>query len=440
MDDYKPPTDILEVLQKIEFEEALEPDDPRRVDTREARGSGQTLDRLARKLGYSIEQNRFLPLKQKHILYFGHVGAGKTTELKFYASYLKDRGFFFPVEIDVPGILDRNNLQYADLLMAMANSLLEALSRENVAVPRSALNGLESWFTEKVETRTEVQEFSAEVKSGAKAEVGFPLLLNIFATFSAAFKANATYKEDLRRVIRNTFTQLALVFNDLIRGAENSLANRRSLPEVRVLFFIDGTDKLREEDRRRLFIEDVELLLSIDTLAVYTAPIALKYEGGLVGKLDSDLVLPMIKLYDATGVACEAGWRAMREILIRRADASLFQASEAIDRLVEESGGHPRELLRLLQICCEFADKYIDLDVVEKAVAQLASEYRRILEPDDYTLLTRVDVDPTDEGNDERVRRLLYCLALLEYNDGSWRRSHPVIRTLPGYKRAQTAL
>ena len=43
MPDYQPPRDILEVLQRIEFEEALEPTDPRRVDTREARGSQTTL-------------------------------------------------------------------------------------------------------------------------------------------------------------------------------------------------------------------------------------------------------------------------------------------------------------------------------------------------------------------------------------------------------------
>jgi hypothetical protein len=30
----------------------------------------------------------------------------------------------------------------------------------------------------------------------------------------------------------------------------------------------------------------------------------------------------------------------------------------------------------------------------------------------------------------------LYGLALLQYNDGSWRRSHPVVRTLEGYAAA----
>ncbi len=107
--------------------------------------------------------------------------------------------------------------------------------------------------------------------------------------------------------------------------------------------------------------------------------------------------------------------------------------------MIESSGGHPRELLRLLQLCCEFADARIDAAVVRQAVTQLASEYRRLLEPDDYTRLVEIDRNPLDVGNDEGVRRLLYCLALLEYNDGTWRRSHPVIRTLEGYRRAAAA-
>jgi hypothetical protein len=127
----------------------------------------------------------------------------------------------------------------------------------------------------------------------------------------------------------------------------------------------------------------------------------------------------------------------MREILLRRADRSLFAADSDIDTLVESCGGHRRELLRLLKLCCEFAeDECIEGATMHAAIKQLASEYRRFLEPDDYTLLARIDRDDVHIGNDQRTRRLLYNLALLEYNDGAWRRSHPVVRTLEGYKAA----
>ena len=440
MSDYQPPRDILEVLQTIEFEEALEPSDPRRVDTREARGSQKTLDRLARKLGFLMDSRRFLPPAQRHVLFFGHVGTGKTTELKFYGAHLKRTQCFLPVEVDVPGVLDRNNLQYADLMMAMAHALLKALEQESISLPGAAVKELETWFAEKVEKREEVRDFSLEVKTGGEVQVGVPLLARLFANFSSAFKANATYKDELRRVIRNTFTQLAQAFNRLISGAEEALARKWGKSSVRVLFVVDGTDKLREEDRRRLFVEDTELLLAVNALAIYAAPIALKYEDALVGRLDADLVLPMIKLQDGHDTRCDAGWRAMRDILLKRADRSLFDTDRDIERLIENSGGHPREMLRLLQLSCEFADARINADVVTQAVAQLASEYRRLLEPDDYTRLVQIDRSPLDVGNDERIRRLLYCLALLEYNDGTWRRSHPAIRTLEGYRRAAAAL
>ena len=437
---YQPPADILEVLQKIEYEEALEPDDPRRVDTQAARGSEQTLKRLARKFGLLLEDGRFLPPSQKHILFFGHVGAGKTTELKFYAREMARQGRIFPVEVDSARLLDRNNLQYADLLMAMAQRLLECLASEEITLKGGAVKALEDWFAQQIVSREELKQFSSEISAGAEAATGLPLLGKLFAKFSAAFKTNSTYKEELRRVIRNAFAQFADAFDRLIRQAEAGLREKRGIDPVRVLFIVDGTDKLRGEDTHRFFVDDAELLLAVNTFAIYTAPISLKYRGGLVGKLDADMVLPMIKLNYRDENPCPAGRQALRSILLKRADRSLFSDDTVIDRVIEASGGHPRELLRLLQLCCEFADSTIDDDVAQRAIAQLASEYRRMLEPEDYPVLAQVDRTNADAGNDDQIRRLLYNLALLEYNDGSWRRSHPVIRTLEGYRRASSAL
>lgn len=436
MPDYQPPRDFLEVLRDIDYEEALDPSNPRRVDTQEARGSQRTLTRLARKLGMELHNERFRPSARKHILFFGHVGGGKSTELKFYAAHLNKTRCFFPVEVDVDAVLDRNNLQYADLVMAMANELLAALQRDKIELLPSAFDDLQNWFTQKVVTRAEVREFATEITAGAQAEAGLPLLGKLFARFSAAFRANATYKDELRHVIRNTFTQLAEAFDRLIDGAEAALARRRGVDVVRVLFIVDGTDRLKQEDRVRFFVQDAELLLAVQTFAVYTAPIALKYDGGLAGKLDADLVLPMVMLQDESGARFEPGWRAMTDILLRRADRSLFASEADVERLVEHSGGHPRDLLRLLQYACEFAETRIDAGVVGQAIAQLASEYRRLLRPDDYPRLVQIDRAPQDVGNDQRTCELLYNCALLEYNNGSWRRCHPVIRTLEGYRRA----
>ena len=434
---YHPPRHLLQVLQKIEYEEALPAGDERYVDTEQARGSERTFTMLARKFGWDPATNAFFAPNDKHVLFFGHIGSGKTTELRRYARQLDGSGRFYVVEVDVLAKLDRNNLQYTEALMAMAESLLERLAADGCALADDALQPLREWFAPAVRTRTHSSDLSAEVKTGLSAGSGIPGLIKVFANFTAAFKTGASQKTEWRQEIRNRFTTLAAAFNQVIRATEHRLAAAGRAE--RVLFLIDGTDKMRGEDTQSFFVEDAEQLLAIETLAIYTAPLHLKYNGLLGGKLDAEMVLPMIKLQERDGSRCDAGWTALRRLLLLRADRSLFATDEDVDRLVECCGGHPRELLRLLRLCCELADDRIDAVVVARAIDKLAAEYRYFLEPDDYALLRAIDDQPAHGGNDKRAQELLHRLALLQYNDGKWRRSHPVIRTLEGYRLAQVA-
>jgi hypothetical protein len=430
-----PPADILGILAGLDYETALLPDDPRYVETSKARGAAETPERLALKFGLLLRDGRFLPPPKKHVLFFGHVGSGKTTELRRYCRQLEGPDWYLVVEVSVHEVLDRNNFEYTDLLMALALALCERLQERDVAVPQKAVRGLERWFAENVKTEESLDEFAATVEAGAEAKAGVPFLTNLFVRFTAAFKTNVTYKDSLRRVVRNTYTQFASAFNEFLRQAEESAG--KSGVARRFLFVVDGTDKLRGEDRRRFFTEDREQLLAVEAHVVYTAPLALKYEGNGMGAIDADLFLPLVKIAEQDGTPVKAGRAVMREILLRRAASEVFDSDAAIERLVSASGGHPRELLRLLKLCCEFSDgTRITGDVVGRAISALASEYRRFLEPEDYEHLVNIDLNPVHTGNDERTRRLLYNLALLEYNDGSWRHTHPVISELQGYQDA----
>jgi hypothetical protein len=431
---YQPPKHLLEVLQKIEYEEALPDGDPRYVDSREARGSEQTFTRLARKFGWDPLSNAFFAPSEKHILFFGHIGSGKTTELRRYAGQLNASKRFYVVEVDVLAKLDRNNLQYTEVLLAMAESLLEQLNIDRCALADDALDPLRRWFGQVVQTRTTSRELSAELKTVAEGGGGLPGLIKLLASFTAAFKTGSSQKTEWRREIRNDFTSLAAAFNTLIRKAETTLA--RASRAERVLFLVDGTDKMRGEDTQQFFVQDAEQLLAIKALVIYTAPLDLKYDGRLAGKLDADMVLPMLKLQQQDGSPFEAGLRTMRQLLLLRADRQLFATEAEVDRLVQFSGGHPRELLRLLKLCCELADDFINAAVVTKAIEKLASEFRYFLRPADYTLLKAIDTNPSNCGNDERAQDLLHRLALLQYNDGTWRRSHPAVQTLEGYQLA----
>jgi hypothetical protein len=428
---YHPPRHLLEVLQKIEYEEALLDGDPRYVDSDEARGSDNTFNHLARKFCWDPSSDAFFAPNAKHILFFGHIGSGKTTELRRYAAKLNDSKHFYVVEVDVLAKLDRNNLQYTEVLMAMAETLLERLSADNFSLNEDALQPIRNWFRFNVKTTTTNSELYQELKTSAEAGGGIPGLIKLIGGYTAGFKTGSSHKSEWRQEIRNGFTSLAIAFNALISKAQDELYMKGRAE--RLLFLIDGTDKMRGEDTQQFFVQDAEQLLAIQTLVIYTAPIQMKYDGRIGGKLEADIVLPMIKLEERDGSPFEVGRQTMRRLLLLRADRSLFSSDEDVECLVKFSGGHPRELLRLLKLCCELADDLIDSTVVQSAIDKLAADYRYFLKPADYALLKAIDTNPAHDGNDERAQELLHRLALLQYNDGKWRRSHPVVRTLEGY-------
>ena len=74
------------------------------------------------------------------------------------------------------------------------------------------------------------------------------------------------------------------------------------------------------------------------------------------------------------------------------------------------------------------------------AARRLTKEYRRLVQPDDFALLARIDRAGTDYAPvTEQTRRLLYDLAPLEYNSYWWQ-SHPAVRALDGYRAEESRL
>ncbi len=436
---YQVPDHLMAVMQQIQFEVALPADDPRYVDTREARGSEQTFQRLAKKFGFSPASNAFLPPASMHLLLFGHVGSGKTTELRQYAQKFSASNHYYIVDVDVMGKLDRNNLQFSETMLVMVERLVDQLDKDGFTISSSALDPVYQWFRQIEQTGHELNELAASISGEMSAGVGLPGLFKLLSKITSTAKTGSSRKTAWREEVRNRFSELADAFNQLIDAAELALAQASGVPLKRILFVLDGTDKMKSEDTARFFVQDAEQLLALQTFVIYTAPLYLKYQGSLVGRLQ-DLVLPMIKLQDKTGGPYEPGVRAMRDLLLRRAAPELFQTDEVISRLIELSGGHPRELLRLLQLCCEYADEVIGPAELEQAANQLAADFRRFLTKEDYELLVQIDAESSHQGTSEQTQNLLYKLALMEYNDGSWRRPHPVVRLLEGYQQAKQRL
>ena len=435
---FQPPSDIWEVNRSLQLDEHLDGDrDPRWVDTERARGEYR-LRRLCRALGVDRSRRRLAAPEHGYYLFSGHRGCGKSTELRRIAHELHHRDFYYVVFADAAQELDVNNLRYQDVLLHLASRLMEQLADDGIHVDAVHLGKLREWFTERVEKTSNTKDFALEARAGAGVNTGLPFLAKLFGQISTAFKTNTTYKEELRTTLRNHFSDFADGFNHLITAAEDTIPGTGQ--GARILFVIDGTDRLGGDDAHAFFDADVHQLQQVRGVFVYCAPVHLAYEGSNVQQNFAAIFrLPMIKLINSDGSPHEEGRTAMLEMLHRRAAPALFDGGVA-DRLIEHSGGHPRDLLRLLLNAFKHAerDRFDDASAYE-AVREMAAEFRRILDPDDFRLLATIDAGHPPPSASERVRHLLYNLAVLEYNDFYWR-SHPVIRATQEYVAAHDSL
>ena len=431
MTDYEPPRDIWDVNATLQFDEPLNGDqDPRWVDTHDARG-GAILDRLTRALGVDMRtcQLRKAP-ESGYYLFCGHRGSGKSTELRHISNRLNKPNIYHVVLADAALELDVHNLRYQDILFHLAGKLAESLDKKRVHIEPVYLQNLYDWSREHVEIQETTHNFEAEAKAGTGVNIS--LVAKLLAQINTKSSTNVEYKDRLRSTLRNYFSDFANTFNDLIAVAQRELGQR-------ILFVVDGTDRLGEDDARAFFTTDIYQLQQVRGLFIYCAPIRLAYQSNAQGSDFSKVFhLPMIRVEKKDGSPDHDGLDAMRQMLLRRAHEGLFEPGVA-DYLVQHCGGHPRDLLRLLQSAFSHAEsERFDMDGARRAVRDLSSDFRRILKPADYPHLARVDIDETPDYPD-RSQWLLYNLALLEYNDFYWR-SHPAIRETSAYIEAKESL
>ena len=445
------PTNLWEVSAQLRYNEPLsDVNDPKYVDTSPGRSLGY--DRLFKSMGMDPVSNT---IKVRHPsqyhLFCGHRGSGKSTELRRLKARLDRENLFRVILLDVLEDLDVNSLQYPDVCLALARRLFAELAgHDGIVLDAVYLEPLETWFKERILVHEKFRDLKAGLEVGGKAELGIPFLTKLFASVTTGLQVGSKVKEEVRTIFKDGYSEFARAFNLLIAHVEERM--EKTWKTSRLLFIIDGTDRLNQADSVRFFVEDVHQLQQLKALFIYCAPIHLIYTSNAVQQVfDHICKIPALKLHEKHDprklnqpALIQPAVDVLRELIVRRAPAALFDPDPSttsdwstVDYLIRMSGGHLRDLLRLLDYAFEYAtgDRF-DRVCAEAAVKALGSDYRRFLQTEDFQLLAQIDTGaPSDVPNSERSRSLLYNLALLEYNDFWWQ-SHPIIRTLPAYQEA----
>ncbi|MBQ1784956.1 MAG: ATP-binding protein [Gammaproteobacteria bacterium] len=428
---------ILDYRKNFAFDDPLKPSDGRRVNLNEARGD-YSRKRLLREFGLNVSTGVLgEPCSGKCVLFGGHRGCGKSTELLEIGAELKGDGRYFVVEIDALKALDINNLCYADIALTLAESLVNEAAAKAMVVPSVILRPLYDWYKQVSNISIKEETSSADLAAGAEFGMGLPLIGQLFAKLTTSIRSNTTHKTEIRNNVRNSFSALADAFNQLLVYVQQEAVNQALGKSV--LFIVDGTDRLRGDEADDFFVRDIHQLRLLNANVIYCAPISILNEQGQAAQnVDAIFRLPMVKLSNkGEADMIEIARDRMREFVIKRLPIEYFANMDTLDLLVRHSGGHPRDLLRLVNLCFQEIDEGpISLAVAETATRRLSNEYRRLVQPDDLPLLVGIDRSgPELTPTTDQTKRLLFDLVLLEYNSFWWQ-SHPAVRSLEAYRVA----
>ncbi|MDQ2694603.1 MAG: hypothetical protein M3Z21_04350 [Pseudomonadota bacterium] len=399
-------------------EEPLLPGDPRYVDLITARGD----EALARSVAWRIVNTR--PPRFHRQLVTGFRGGGKSTELRQLEYFLLHNGYL-PVYLDVEDGLDLGDLGYQDLMVAIARAVEETLRGHGVVLNASLLKDADRWLGERVLPDEQHDGLRHMLKAEQGNDARVPLFTRLLTVIGGQLRSGGPRRQAIRQTLEQDWGVFMQVLSALLDDARQRLQYQHYRDLVVI---VDGLEKLRGGDPAALdlFVRHAGELKAPRCHLVYTVPVSLVFDAGLRDAFEAPtVVLPMVDHASAEGR------QALLRVIKQRLDIdAVFSRREVAERLIAMSGGSLRDLLRLVRIACEGAQRGITAADGERAVRTLAREFDRLLGDEDLEALCRVASRRRISG-DAGFARLVRLRLVHEYqNDERWADLHPLLQQL----------
>ncbi len=435
MSTFQPAQNIDDVYHACHPEIPLEPNDSRYVDLTAVRGGQNLATMICRRI-------RRTPFPQFHKqLITGHRGCGKSTELKQLQAKLREEKLF-AVYFDVENVLDLGDLNYLDVLVAMARAVTEMMADANLKIPQALLKNLDKWFAERILTQESMRDIEGALQAEFAVEPTVPLLTRILLAFTGQIRSGSSRKLEIRQTLEKELRVFLQRLNELIDAAQARLQKQGW---EGLVIIVDGLEKMHykilpegQSSHSLLFAEHAEQLKAPRCHIIYTVPISLLFNSNLGDAFAESDVIPMVKINEPDSITpCQAGRRALQDVVGKRVQAeSIFADPAIVTQLIEASGGSVRDLLRLVRFACDESDTRISRKHADSAIRRLAREYDRLVKDDDLALLAKISQERRVSG-DEASARLLHHRLVLEYVNGErWADLHPAVRLSPRVQKA----
>lgn len=364
----------------------------------------------------------------------GHVGSGKSTEIKRLAASDPIKRAFSPVFLTIDAAYWQQ-LDSAQLLFFMAAALFEHAQTEGLLSEKNA------WIAPLRELDKHLfGEAGARV---TKATTG--LELNVFFV---KLKQELMFEQGRRSQFREMGEKDLTILIDLIRGLDLDI--RRGLvlkhDSRSPLLLIDDLDKVREAGPQEdVFRRNIAALLRLPVRVVYTVPTGVAFDRcppGIREALVHLYPVPILKKapssFEPGEAINEVGVPFLDAVLRSRLAPGLFDA-EAIRKAGVYSGGVLRTFFRLLRAGAELA-RDNDLAAVDARVMGVAIKVVRLnetmsLRDTHYRALAAVhrtnQIEGAADGSYLDDSYVIEC-----YNDKVWYEANPLLWLLldPAHK------
>ncbi|WP_026100154.1 P-loop NTPase fold protein [Fortiea contorta] len=413
------------------------------IDFSSVRG-GDIISRLKQKITY------FQPNEPTCTLFTGHIGCGKSTELIRLKAELEVLGFHV-VYFESSDDLEMTDVDIADVLLAIARRVSQSLDKiilEKSDRLQELLEG--AWKV----LNSEVTGVKVKVPGvgdfGVTAEKEkFSLALGI-GEITTKTKSDPTLREKLNQYLAPQKKQLLTAINqELLEPAIEKLKQQGQMGLVVIVDNLDRIDNRAKSwgrpQQEYLFVDQGEFLTKLNCHLVYTMPLSLKFSndyGMLTQRFPEDpKVLPMVPVQWPDGSVHAQGMALMQQMVLARAFpdiqaderlnyiTEIFDSPAALERLCIMSGGHVRDLLRLVNTwIMEEMQLPLRRETLDQVIRARRNEMILPISDEEWQLLRHVR-QRKKVSDDNGYQKLIRSRFVFEYRDGgeSWFDVNPIL-------------
>ncbi|MEH2067381.1 MAG: ATP-binding protein [Nostoc sp.] len=412
------------------------------IDFSSVRG-GDIIGKLKQKITY------FKPNEATCTLFTGHIGCGKSTELLRLQAELEKLGFHV-VYFESSEDLEMTDVDIADVLLAIARRVSQSLDKITLAEPTRFNDLLEgAWKV----LNSEVT--GAKVKLGG-VDVGvtsdkekLSLAFGI-GEITTKMKSDPSLRAKLNQYLAPQKTNLLEAINREL--LEPAIAKLKQQGKQGLVVIVDNLDRIDNRvkawgrpQQEYLFVDQGEFLTKLNCHLIYTMPLSLKFSndyGMLTQRFPEDpKVLPMVPVQWPDGSVHEQGMALMKQMVLARAFPDLqpderlnkiteiFDNIATLDRLCRLSGGHVRDLLRLLNTwIMEEMALPLTRDTLDQVVRARRNEMMMPISNEEWQLLRHVKQNKK-VSDDQGYQKLIRSRFVFEYRDSgeSWFDVNPIL-------------